>query len=341
MSVQGIDTQKVAEFLKKVGLGERDSIQLQAIAGGQSNPTYILISGAFKCVLRTKPPGQLLPSAHAIDREFRVMRALEASEVPVPKMLVYCDDESVIGRHFFLMEYVQGRAYVDQSLPDLQPAQRQAIYDETNRVIAALHSVDYQAAGLETFGKSGSYFSRQIARWTRQCQGSLLPVGDAMRNLMDWLPQHIPSDDETTLVHGDFRLDNLILHPTEPRVLAVLDWELSTLGHPMADFAYHCMSWRIPASLWRGVGGIDLKALGIPMEHDYVKFYERRTGREAGKHWEFYMAYNLFRMAAILHGIGERAAQGNAAASNAAETAAVAMPLAQIGWDCAQRYDAS
>ena len=327
MSDQDVDTARVGEYLKEVGLSDSSSVLLQAIAGGQSNPTYLLTSGAFKCVLRTKPAGQLLPSAHAIDREFRVMRALEATDVPVPKMLAYCDDVAVFGRHFYLMEYVQGRAFVDQSLPGLEPAQRKAVYDEMNRVIAALHSVDYKAVELETYGKPGSYFSRQIGRWSRQCQGSSLPVSDAMRNLMGWLPQHIPSDDETTLVHGDFRLDNLIFHPTELRVLAVLDWELSTLGHPMADFAYHCMSWRIPASLWRGVAGLDLNALGIPIEKDYVKAYERLTGRDAGKNWEFYMAYNLFRMAAILHGIGERAAQGNAAASNAAETAAVATTI--------------
>ena len=288
-------------------------------------------------MLRTKPPGTLLPSAHAIDREFRVMRALKDSEVPVPRMLAYCDDPSVLGRDFYLMELVEGRVFVDQSLPGLDPIQRRALYDEMNRVIAALHAVDYRAAGLETFGKPGSYFSRQIARWSRQLQASSLPLGSELRSLMDWLPQHIPDDDETTLVHGDYRLDNLIFHPTEPRVLAVLDWELSTLGHPMADFAYHCMAWRIPAALWRGVGGLDLQSLGIPSEAEHLRAYVRRTGRDAGAHWEFYMAYNLFRMAAILHGIGERAAQGNAAAADAMETASKAAPLAAIGWRCAQR----
>jgi acyl-CoA dehydrogenase len=289
-------------------------------------------------VLRTKPPGPLLPSAHAIDREYRVMRALQGSDVPVPAMLSYCDDASVLGRDFYLMEFVQGRVFVDQSLPGLQPAQRGAMYGEMNRIIAALHAVDYQAAGLGSYGKPGSYFSRQIARWSRQCEVSSLPVNDEMRRLMEWLPQHIPADDETTLVHGDFRLDNLVFHPTEPRVLAVLDWELSTLGHPLADFAYHCMAWRIPATLWRGVGGLDLPALGIPSEAEHLRAYAQRTGRDAGEHWEFYMAYNLFRMAAILHGIGERAAQGNAAAADAVETARKAGPLAAIGWRCAQLH---
>ena len=341
MSFKDFETTKLAEYLKNLGLGKQGELGLQAIAGGQSNPTYLLTSGSFKCVLRTRPPGQLQPSAHAIDREFRVMKALDNSSVPVPKMLAYCDDEGVIGKHFYLMEYIQGRGFVDQSLPDMEPTQRVGIYAEMNRVISELHSVDYKKVGLETFGKPGSYFSRQINRWSRQCQESTLPVCLEMRHLMEWLPLHIPTDDETTLVHGDFRLDNLIFHPSEPKVLAVLDWELSTLGHPMADFAYHCMSWRIPASLWRGVGGLNLTSLGIPVEHEYVKAYEKRTGREAGKHWEFYMAYNLFRMASILHGIGERVALGNATASNAAETAAVAIPLAKIGWECAQNYNAA
>ena len=337
MSAGTFDTARIATYLQSQGLGDGGEMQLRQLSGGQSNPTYVLTSGGWQCVLRTKPPGPLLPSAHAIDREYRVMRALQDAAVPVPRMLAYCDDPSVLGRDFYLMELVDGRVCVDQSLPGLQPAQRRAMYDEMNRVIAALHAVDYRAVGLESYGKPGSYFSRQIARWSRQCQASSLPVSAEMRSLMDWLPQHIPADDETTLVHGDFRLDNLIFHPTEPRVLAVLDWELSTLGHPMADFAYHCMAWRIPATLWRGVGGLDLQALGIPNEADYLRAYAQRTGRDAGAHWEFYMAYNLFRMAAILYGIGERAAQGNAAAVDAVETASRATPLAEIGWHCAQR----
>jgi acyl-CoA dehydrogenase len=328
----------IADFLRRQGFGEGNAIQMRPLSGGQSNPTYVLTCGTWQCVLRTKPAGPLLPSAHAIDREYRVMQALQGSDVPVPKMLAYCDDLSVIGREFYLMELVQGRVFVDQSLPGLLPAQRSAMYDEMNSVIAALHAVDYQAAGLESFGKSSNYFSRQIGRWSRQCRESSLPISAEMQSLMDWLPQHISASDDTTLVHGDFRLDNLIFHPAEPRVLAVLDWELSTLGHPMADFAYHCMAWRIPASLWRGVGGLDLQALGIPSETDYLRSYECRTGREAGEHWEFYMAYNLFRMAAILHGIGERAAQGNAAAPDAIETASKAAPLAAIGWLCALRH---
>jgi acyl-CoA dehydrogenase len=335
--LQPLDSARLADYLRRTGLVNGDEVHLQPLSGGQSNPTYRLHCGSLQCVLRTKPQGQLLPSAHAIDREYQVMDALHATGVPVPRMLAYCTDVSVIGREFYLMEFVQGRVFVDQSLPGLPAAERRALYDEMNRVMAALHAVDYRAVGLESFGKPGSYFTRQIGRWTRQCQASSLPLSTDMRALMDWLPQHIPSDDEATLVHGDFRLDNLVFHPTEPRVLAVLDWELSTLGHPMADFAYHCMAWRIPASLWRGVAGLDFQSLGIPSEADHLQAYVKRTGRDAGEHWEFYMAYNLFRMAAILQGIGERAAQGNAAADDATETASKAAPLAAIGWRCAQR----
>ena len=337
LGAQPLDTARLADFLRRRGLGDGDGVRLQALSGGQSNPTYRLDSGPWRCVLRTKPPGPLQPSAHAIDREYRVMDALRGTDVPVPQMLAHCVDASVIGREFYLMDFVEGRVFVDQSLPGLAPAERGALYDEMNRVIAALHAVDYRAVGLDSFGKPGSYFTRQIGRWTRQCQASSLPLSSEMQALMDWLPQQIPADDETTLVHGDFRLDNLVFHPVEPRVVAVLDWELSTLGHPMADFAYHCMAWRIPAALWRGVGGLDLRSLGIPSEAEHLRAYVQRTGRDAGAQWEFYMAYNLFRMAAILHGIGERAAQGNAAAADAMETASKAAPLAAIGWRCAQR----
>ena len=333
-----IDLRKLGEYLLAQGLTPTPEVQLTPLSGGQSNPTYVLTSGDLRLVLRTKPPGQLLASAHAIDREYRVMRALSDSHVPVPRMVDYCADTACLGREFYLMELVAGRVFVDQSLPECSRTERGAIYQEMGRVIAALHAVDFRAAGLADFGKAGNYFARQIARWSRQCREARLPVGPAMRELMDWLPEHVPPDDETTLVHGDYRLDNLIFHPTEPRVVAVLDWELSTLGHPLADLSYQCMAWRIPATLWRGVGGLDLEDLGIPDEAAYLRAYTRRTGREPLEHWEFYMAYNLFRMAAILHGIAERAASGNAAAADAVETGRKAEPLAQLGWASAQRY---
>lgn len=328
-------------WLRDAGIARSGDIAIAPLSGGQSNPTFVVQTSQGRLVLRKQPAGPLLPSAHAIDREYRVMHALRGSAVPVPDMVAYCDDVSIVGTPFYLMDYVDGRVMIDQSLPDMPASERAGIYGEMNRVIAALHAVDIAKAGLDNFGKSGNYFARQIARWSKQCSASTVPVGEAMTRLMAWLPERIPADDETTLVHGDFRLDNLVFHPTESRVLAVLDWELSTLGHPLADFAYHCMSWRIAPTVWRGIAGLPLDMLGIPAEAAYIDRYEAATGRRAKEHWAFYLAYNLFRMAAILHGIGERAAQGNAAAADAIETARKALPLAELGWACAQQYDAA
>ena len=331
----------LAQYLQAQGLTGNGPPTLSPLSGGQSNPTFRLSTGDRHYVLRKKPPGQLIASAHAIDREYRVMKALQGSDVPVPRMFSYCEDESIVGTPFYLMEFLEGRVLVDQSLPGMEPTERGAIYREMNRVIAALHSVDYEAAGLASYGKLGNYFARQITRWSRQCRESTLPVNEAMQKLMEWLPEHIPAGDETTLVHGDYRLDNLVFHSTEPRVIGVLDWELSTLGHPLADLSYQCMAWRIPPALWRGIAGLDLAALGIPSEAEYVAMYAKATGRKPAEHWDFYLAYNLFRMAAILHGIAQRAADGNAAADDAVETGRKAGPLAELGWQCAQRYDAS
>lgn len=330
-------TDSLRSYLKAQGLTGSEPIQLQGLSGGQSNPTYRISTGAGNWVLRKKPSGSLVPGAHAIDREYRVLKALQGSDVPVPRVLTYCEDESVVGTPFYLMEFLEGRVLVDQSLPGMTPEQRAAIYAEMNRVIIALHAVDWRAAGLEGYGKTGNYLERQIARWSRQTRESTVPVPDAMHKLMDWLPGNVPPGDETTLVHGDFRLDNLVFHPTEARIIGVLDWELSTLGHPLADFSYHCMSWRIPATLWRGIGGLDLETLGIPGESEYMLRYANATGRFAAEHWDFYLAYNLFRIAAILHGIAQRAAHGNAAANDAMVTGAKATPLAEIGWQCALR----
>lgn len=338
---QTLDTAALQAYLAQQGLST-DGLVVHAISGGQSNPTFRLETRDRAYVLRKKPAGTLLPGAHAIDREYRVMQALRSTDVPVPRMLAYCDDAAVLGTPFYVMEFLAGRVLMDQSLPGMAPDERGAIYREMNRVIAALHGVDVAAVGLESYGKSGNYFQRQIGRWSQQCKASTLPLGDDMQRLMDWLPEHIPAGDETTLVHGDYRLDNLIFHPTEPRVIGVLDWELSTLGHPLADFAYHCMSWHIPAALWRGIGGLDLAALGIPSEADHLRAYAQARGVQGiDEHWDFYLAYNLFRMAAILHGIAQRAADGTAAAADAVETGAKAAPLAAIGWECAQRYAAS
>jgi aminoglycoside phosphotransferase (APT) family kinase protein len=288
---------------------------------------------------------KLLPSAHAIEREFTVMKALHGTAVPVARMHVLCDDESVIGRSFYIMEYVEGRVLWDQSLPSLNPAERGAIYDEMNRVIAALHSVDFRARGLADYGKSGNYFERQIARWTKQYQASITQPIEAMDRLIEWLPAHIPAsardESQVSVVHGDYRLDNLIFHPTEPRVLAVLDWELSTIGHPLADFSYHCMSWHIPPGSFRGIGGLDLASLGIPSEREYVRRYCERTGRAdpdaVMADWNFYLAYNLFRIAGILQGIAKRVEDGTASSAQARQAGAGARPLADMGWRFATR----
>ena len=314
--------------------------------GGQSNPTFKLVTPQRSYVMRSKPgpAARLLPSAHAIEREFRVMCALGASGVPVAKMHLLCDDEAVIGRAFYVMEYVDGRVLWDQSLPGMTNAERAAIYDEMNRVIALLHAVDIDAAGLADYGKPGNYFERQIGRWSKQYVASVTePIG-AMDSLMQWLPAHVPpgarDESQTAIVHGDFRLDNLIFHPREPRVLAVLDWELSTLGHPLGDFSYHCMAWHIPHTMGRGIGGLDVAALGIPSERDYLRRYCERSGRAdidaVMADWNFYLAYNLFRIAAILQGIAKRALDGTAASAQAAQAGAGARQLATLGWQFAQ-----
>ncbi|MEW5879865.1 MAG: phosphotransferase [Pseudomonadota bacterium] len=314
-------------------------LEVKQFHGGQSNPTYLLSTPAAKYVMRSKPGpvAKLLPSAHAIEREFRVMRALRAQGIPVPQVHILCEDESVIGRAFFVMEHVAGRIFWEQSLPQSNLAERAAIYDEMNRVIAQLHRVDVERAGLSDFGKAGNYFARQIGRWSKQYQASQTETIEAMNRLIEWLPQHIPPGDETAVVHGDYRMDNLIFHPTEPRIVAILDWELSTLGHPLADFSYHCMSWHIPPGAFRGIAGLDLAALGIPSETEYIRRYCERTGRAGIEHWNFYLAYNLFRIAAILQGVYKRYTEGLASSDNAKHAGANAKALAELGWKYAQQ----
>ena len=322
-------------------------LTVEQFKGGQSNPTFKLITPGATYVMRCKPGpvAKLLPSAHAIEREFKVMRALRGSGVPVPQMHLLCEDEGIIGRAFYVMEFVQGRVLWDQTLPGMSPADRGAIYDEMNRVIAALHSVDVQAAGLADYGKPGNYFERQIGRWSKQYVASITEPIEAMDRLMEWLPAHMPAsakdESQVSVVHGDYRLDNLVFHPTEPRILAVLDWELSTLGHPLADFSYHCMSWHIAPGQFRGIGGCDLAALGIPDERAYVRRYCERTGRpdpdKVMADWNFYLAYNLFRIAGILQGIAKRVEAGTASSAQARQSAAGARPLAEMGWRIAQQ----
>ena len=334
------DLPALADLLRSCGMAVRGDLRVHRLAGGQSNPTWRIEGAERDIVLRQKPLGPVLPSAHAIDREVRVMQALRESEVPVPRVYAYSEDTAIVGAPFYLMEFLQGRVLVDQSLPGMAPDERAALYDEMNRVIAALHRIDPGSVGLADFGRAGNYFARQVARWSRQYQESRTGDIAAMDRLIEWLPRHIPAGDESAIVHGDFRLDNLVFHPQAPRVIGVLDWELSTIGHPMADFSYHCMSWHIPAALWRGIGGLDLRALGIPGEGEYRRRYAERTGAGSFEHWDFYLAYNLFRMAAILQGIARRARDGNAASSDAAETGRKTRPLAELAWQAAQRHEA-
>ncbi|MBB1650147.1 MULTISPECIES: phosphotransferase [Delftia] len=322
-------------------------LQVEMFKGGQSNPTYKLITPGRSYVMRSKPGpvAKLLPSAHAIEREFRVMKGLAGTDVPVPHMYALCEDESIIGRAFYIMECMEGRVLWDQSLPGMEPAQRAAIYDEMNRVISALHTVDFAAQGLADYGKSGNYFERQIGRWSKQYVASVTQPIPEMDKLMQWLPAHMPASaldaSRVSIVHGDFRLDNLMFHPTEPRVIAVLDWELSTLGHPLADFSYHCMSWHIPATLGRGIAGKDLAALGIPGEEEYIRRYCERTGLKdvdtLRADWNFYMAYNMFRIAAILQGIAKRVEAGTASSAQAKASGDTARPMAELAWSFAQR----
>jgi aminoglycoside phosphotransferase (APT) family kinase protein len=333
------DVGRLAAHLEQHLPDFRGPVEVQQFQGGQSNPTYLIATPTAKYVMRSKPgpSAKLLPSAHAIEREFHVMRALAAQGIPVPWTLLLVEDESVIGRAFYLMQHVEGRIFWDQSLPDLERVERASIYDEMNRVIARLHSVDIERAGLSDYGKAGNYFERQIGRWSKQYRASETERVESMDRLIEWLPKHIPAGDETTVVHGDYRMDNLIFHPTEPRIIAILDWELSTLGHPLADFSYHCMSWHIPPGAFRGIAGLDHAALGIPAEQEYIRRYVQRTGRTAIEHWNFYLAYNLFRIAAILQGVYKRSTEGLASSDNAKQASENAKALAELGWRYAQR----
>jgi aminoglycoside phosphotransferase (APT) family kinase protein len=307
----------------------RAPLAAEQFEGGQSNPTYRLRSGAGSYVLRRKPLGQLLPSAHAVDREYRVMRALAGTAVPVPKVYALCEDDAVIGSAFYVMEFLEGRIFWDPRLPDLAPAERRAMFQSMNAVIAELHSVDYAAVGLAEFGRPGNYMARQVARWSRQYQASETEQQPAMDRLIEWLPCHLPPESEPRIVHGDYRIDNLIYHPTESRVIGVLDWELSTIGDPLADFAYHVMTWRVTPELFRGLAGVDFTTSGIPTEAEYVATYCARTGRGRTPDWEFYMVYSLFRMAAIAQGIAKRAIDGTAASRDAQELGRVARPFGE------------
>jgi len=341
------DTAALSAWLRQHLPGFEGPLTVEMFKGGQSNPTYKLVTPGQSYVMRAKPGpvAKLLPSAHAIEREFAVMGGLHGTDVPVPRMHVLCEDESVIGRAFYVMECMQGRVLWDQSLPGMAPAERAALYDEMNRVIAALHTVKFAERGLAGYGKPGNYFERQIGRWSKQYVASITQPIPEMDKLMEWLPAHMPAsardESHVSIVHGDYRLDNLMFHPTEPRVIAVLDWELSTLGHPLADFSYHCMAWHVPHELSRGIGGLDLAALGIPSEDSYIRRYCERTRiatpEALAADWNFYLAYNMFRIAAILQGIAKRVEAGTASSAQAKASGDTARPMAELAWSFAQR----
>ncbi|MES2412717.1 MAG: phosphotransferase [Pseudomonadota bacterium] len=341
------DTEALTRYLDAHLEGFKGPLSVEMFNGGQSNPTYKLVTAGQSYVMRAKPGpvAKLLPSAHAVEREFKVMKGLHGTDVPVARMFCLCEDESIIGRAFYVMEFVEGRVLWDQSLPGMTTTQRGDIYNEMNRVIAALHTVKFAERRLADYGKPGNYFERQIGRWSKQYVASVTTPIPEMDQLMTWLPANMPASarDESmvSIVHGDYRLDNLMFHPVEPRVLAVLDWELSTLGHPLADFSYHCMAWHIPPGSFRGIGGLDLPSLGIPSEAEYIRLYCERTGLttpEALKpDWDFYLAYNLFRIAAILQGIAKRVEAGTASSPQAKASAAGAPVLAKMAWDFAQK----
>lgn len=332
---QKVDLVALADYLHHNVEGFKGDLTIEQFKGGQSNPTFMLRADGQRYVLRTKPApaAKLLPSAHAIDREYRVMDALSKAGFPAARQYALCNDESVIGRAFYVMEFMDGRVLWDQSLPGMRVAERAAYYDEMNRVIAQLHTIDYKAIGLESYGKPSNYIARQIDRWSKQYKASETESIPEMDQLIAWLPQNMPGGEQTTIVHGDYRLDNMIFHPTEPRILAVLDWELSTLGHPLADFSYHCMSWHIVPGLFRGIAGLDLASLGIPSEDDYIAKYSARTGITVNKEdFRFYLAYNMFRMAGILQGIMKRYQDGTAASEQALRNGQAARPMAEMGW---------
>ncbi len=312
------------------GFGRIESIQ--KCPGGQSNPTFVVATDKGPFVLRRKPPGTLLASAHAIEREFLVMKALAGTQVPVPRMFHLCEDDSVIGSAFFVMEYIAGRHWWDQQLPDETNQVRSAVFDEMNCVLAALHSIDVDEAGLSDYGPRSGYFERQVRRWTGQYQASETEFVDDIEQLITWLEDNIPvRDEELVLVHGDFRLDNMIFHPEKVQVIALLDWELSTLGHPLADLAYQCMQWRLPpGKLARGLAGVDRPSLGIPCESEYVERYCERLGISEIEGWTFALAFSFFRLAAIVQGVKKRVANGNASSRQAIELAKMVEPLARM-----------
>lgn len=329
-----LDLCRLDEFLCSYLTDYQGPLDIKQFKGGQSNPTYLLKTPDKKYVLRKKPPGNLLKSAHAVDREYRVISALNKMKFPVPKPYLFCNDNAIIGTEFYVMEFIEGRIFWDLNLPQINNDERMAVYDDLNRILAKLHNYDYKTLDLLDFGKTGNYFSRQVSRWSKQYRASEMQSIPEMDYLISWLPENIPKEDSIAVVHGDYRLDNLIIHPTEPKIIGVLDWELSTIGNPLGDFTYNLLAWQMPDI---GIGnsglyGRDLKKLGIPDEEKYIELYCERTGRSQGlPNREFYSAYNFFRIAAILQGIAGRVRDGTAASSEAMRIVKAVEPLAKIG----------
>ncbi len=334
------EVEPLARYLRKNVDGFDGDLGVRQFKGGQSNPTFLLTAGDQRYVMRKKPPGKLLPSAHQVEREYRIMAALAKTAVPVPEVLTLCEDPDVIGTPFYVMELVDGRIFRNPLMPDAASSEeRSQIIDAMNDTLAKLHQVDFVSAGLGDFGKPGNYMARQISRWSKQYEASKTDDIEPMNRLMQWLPENIPSDDSSSIAHGDFRLENMIVHPTEPRVLAVLDWELSTIGHPLADLGYNCMLYHLPAGDFAGSGyvGHDLAELGIPSERDYVSAYCRRVGRESVPNLEFFVAFSLFRLAGIVQGVYKRGLDGNASSETALRYGPMVHFLAGVAWELAEK----
>jgi aminoglycoside phosphotransferase (APT) family kinase protein len=335
------DEARLADYMASNVEGFRPPGMLLLFDGGQSNPTFHITDGAGRMyVLRKKPPGKLLPSAHQVDREYKVIKALsDHTDVPVPEPYALCQDDSVIGTAFYIMEFLPGRILADHTMPGISPADRRRIFDSMNDVLARIHNVDYRTVGLGDFGREGQYIPRQIARWSSQYDLSRTTDIEAMELLKQWLPANIPPGDETRINHGDYRLGNTIVHPTEPRIIAVLDWELSTLGHPLADLGYNCMIYHFGEGFGAsgGYAGMDLATFGIPTEQEYLDAYARRTGRDRIEHWDFYLAFSLFRLAAIVQGVYKRGLDGNASSTTATQYGDRARALANLGWSMVEK----
>ncbi len=329
MQEHDFDPDALASWLRRNVPRAQGPMQLNRISGGQSNPTYFVTFPERALVLRKQPIGDLLPSAHAVDREFRIMRALHDTGVPVPEAVIYSDDRSVIGTPFYVMDKLEGRILSNYALPEIPAAQKGTYFKEISQILAKLHCVDWQAAGLCDYGKPGNYFARQIARWSRQWVASKQEENADVERLITWLPDNIPNGDATTIVHGDFRFGNMMFHPTEPRIVGVLDWELSTLGHPLADLAFSTMAWELPPSVFDGLRGLDLRALGVPSQREFIDTYQTACGAKFGEVKPFHMAFSMFRFTVILEGVRARAALGNASSGNAAEVGSQAKAFAR------------